>query len=118
MEQILLWNPDMIIANEARVAEQIMVDKKWAPIRAVRSKRVHAIPVGISRWGHPGGLETPLAILWTAKTAYPQLFEDLDLAGEIQGFYKRFFNLDLSPAVVERILSGRGMRLTPEDTKQ
>lgn len=118
MEQILLWNPDMIIANEASVAEQIMADKKWAPIRAVRSKRVYAIPVGISRWGHPGGLETPLAILWTAKTAYPQLFEDLDLAGEIQGFYKRFFNLDLSPAVVDRILSGRGMRLRPEDAKQ
>lgn len=111
MEQILMWNPDMIIANETDVARLIRLDKKWAPIRAVRDKKVYAIPVGISRWGHPGGLETPLAILWTAKTAYPNLFDDLDLESEIQTFYHDFFNLDLDRSMVNRILSGRGMRL-------
>ncbi len=111
MEQILMWDPEMIIANERKVAQRILTDKKWAPIRAVRDKKVHAIPVGISRWGHPGGLETPLAILWTAKTAYPRLFEDLDLALEIQIFYHDFFNLDLDGSTIEQILSGRGMRL-------
>jgi len=68
----------------------IRTDKKWAPIRAVQNKRVYAIPVGISRWGHPGGLETPLAILWTAKTAYPDLFENLDLEFEIRPFTMSF----------------------------
>ncbi len=111
MEQILMWNPEMIIANEADVAELIRSDKKWAPIRAVRNNKVFTIPVGISRWGHPGGLETPLAILWTAKTAYPELFADLDLKSEIQRFYSRFFNLDLDSAMVKQILSGKGMRL-------
>lgn len=117
MEQILLWNPEMIIANEAAVARKIMTDKKWAPVRAVRDNRVYPVPVGISRWGHPGGLETPLAILWTAKTAYPELFRDIDLAGEMTDFYSRFFSLDLTPAAVDQILSGRGMRLRPQDTK-
>ena len=108
-----MWNPDMIIANETDVARLIRSDKKWAPIRAVRDNKVFSIPVGISRWGHPGGLETPLAILWTAKTAYPDLFQDLNLESEIRIFYRNFFNLDLDSGMVKQILSGKGMRLKP-----
>lgn len=112
MEQILMWNPAMIIANEAQTAQKILSDPQWAPIKAVKTGRVFTIPVGISRWGHPGGLETPLAILWTAKTAYPGLFTDLDLKTEVRQFYLRFFDLNLDDPTIERILSGQGMRTT------
>ncbi len=68
------------------------------------------IPVGISRWGHPGSLETPLAILWTAKTVYPDLFSDMDLELEIKRFYHRFFDLSLTDEMVQRVLNNQGMR--------
>ena len=90
----------------------ILTHKKWASIQAVRDKRVFAIPVGISRRGHPGGLETPLAILWTAKTIYPELFPDIDLKKEVFWFYKTFFGLSLDHEMVDRILGNRGMRST------
>ncbi|WP_321416374.1 ABC transporter substrate-binding protein [uncultured Desulfobacter sp.] len=112
MEQILMWDPAMIIANEAQTAQKILSDPQWAPIKAVKKGRVFTIPVGISRWGHPGGLETPLAILWTAKTAYPDLFTDLDLKTEVRQFYQRFFDLGLDDPTIKRILSGQGMRTT------
>lgn len=112
MEQILMWNPEMIIANEAKTTQKILSDPQWAPIKAVQTGRVFTIPVGISRWGHPGGLETPLAILWTAKIAYPNLFNDLDLKIEVRQFYLRFFDLTLDDPTIERILSGKGMRTT------
>ena len=112
MEQILMWNPEMIIANENQTAKKILSDPQWAPIKAVKTGRVFTIPVGISRWGHPGGLETPLALLWTAKTAYPDLFTDLDLDVEVRQFYRRFFDLNLDDPTIERILSGQGMRTT------
>ena len=110
MEQILLWNPEVIIVNEAGVDKEILQDKKWAAITAVQEKKVFSIPVGISRWGHPGSLETPLAILWTAMTVYPDLFTDMDLTAEITRFYSRFFNLDLDDTMVEKILNNQGMR--------
>jgi iron complex transport system substrate-binding protein len=110
MEQILIWNPEVIIVNEAGVDQQILQDKKWASIKAVRDKKVFPIPVGISRWGHPGSLETPLAILWTAMTVYPDLFADMALETEIKRFYNRFFNLELDDAMVKRILNNQGMR--------
>lgn len=115
MEQILMWNPEMIIANENQTTQKILSDPQWTPIKAVKTGRVFTIPVGISRWGHPGGLETPLAILWTAKTAYPDLFSDLDLKTEVRQFYRRFFKLNLDTQTIGRILCGQGMRTTHSD---
>lgn len=110
IEQIILWNPDVIIVNEDGVTEKILNSHKWAPIKAVRDKKVYAVPVGISRWGHPGGLETPLAILWTSKKVYPGLFEDIDLKQEIHQFYLTFFNINLDMDMIEKILANKGMR--------
>jgi len=110
IEQILIWNPDVIIVNEDGVDQKILTDKKWSPIKAVQNNKVFSIPVGISRWGHPGGLETPLAILWTAKTVYPDLFQDIDLKKEIFIFYKTFFNLELDEVMINKILGNKGMR--------
>jgi iron complex transport system substrate-binding protein len=111
IEQILLWNPGVIIANEASVAQLILTDKKWVSLGAVQQKKVFTIPVGISRWGHPGGIETPLAMIWTAKKIYPDLFQDINIEKEVALFYKQFFNLNLSDKLVNKILSGKGMRL-------
>ncbi len=110
IEQILIWNPDVIIVNEDGVDIEILTDKKWAPIKAVQHKKVYAIPVGISRWGHPGGLETPLAILWTAKKVYPEYFTDINLKKEIHTFYNTFFALTLNDDMVDKILANKGMR--------
>jgi iron complex transport system substrate-binding protein len=70
------------------------------------------LPIGISRWGHPGSLETPLAILWTAKSVYPDRFLELDMQRETDNFYRNFFNHVLSAEMIAQILNGRGMRLT------
>jgi iron complex transport system substrate-binding protein len=112
IEQIILWDPEVIIVNEEGVDQWIMTAKKWSAIQAVRNSRVFAIPVGISRWGHPGGLETPLAILWTAKKVYPDLFQDIDLKKEVIAFYKTFFDLNLDEDLLEKILGNTGMRQT------
>jgi len=117
MEQILMWNPEMIIANESETARQILSDPQWAPVPAVKNKKVFTIPVGISRWGHPGGLETPLAILWMARTAYPDRFADLDLKKEVRDFYRRFFSLELDELAIRQILSGEGMRTKHKDER-
>ena len=74
IEQILIWNPDVILVNEPGAAAFIRESPKWSAIGAVKNGRVYQMPIGISRWGHPGSLETPLAILWTAKSVYPDRF--------------------------------------------
>ena len=87
-----------------------MNHEHWRPLKAVKNNRVLALPIGISRWGHPNSLETPLVVLWTAKLAYPELFEDWDIVKATQDFYKEFFDWELDEATVDKMLKGTGMR--------
>ncbi|HEX3012213.1 MAG TPA: ABC transporter substrate-binding protein [Syntrophomonadaceae bacterium] len=110
LEQILLWNPDYILVNDPIVVKYIMGNNQWSSIKAVKNHKVLALPDGISRWGHPSSPETPLVILWTAKTLYPDKFKDVDDRAETKYFYKKFFNYNLSDADITKILTGSGMR--------
>jgi iron complex transport system substrate-binding protein len=110
LEQILLWNPDVILANEPSAAAFMLHEEKWSALTAVKRKRVYRMPIGISRWGHPGSMETPLAILWTAKQLYPERFTQVDMRAETRSFYKKFFNYELSNAMTEKILNGENVR--------
>lgn len=110
LEQILLWDPEVILVNDPLVADYIMSNKQWASLQAVKNKRVWRLPSGISRWGHPSSLETSLTILWTASKLYPDRFTDVDLVEETKFFYEEFFNYRLTDMEAEKILSGVGMR--------
>ncbi len=112
IEQILLWNPEVILVNEPGAARFIKESPKWSAIAAVENRRVYQMPIGVSRWGHPGSLETPLAILWTVKSVYPDRLTDIDMKNEISRFYKTFFNYELSEDMIRQILRGKGMRLS------
>ena len=114
VEQIYVWDPDVILVNEPTATEYFLTDAKFSGLRAVREGRVYQLPVGISRWAHPGSVESPIAALYIAKLLYPEQFEDIDMAEETRDFYKRFFDIDLSDEDVESILSGVGMRAARE----
>lgn len=107
LEQILLWNPDVILVNEPATRKQILSDRSWAPLKAIRRQKVYLLPTALSRWGHPGSVETPLAVLWVARTLYPERFETLDMAAETRLFYEKFFNYPLSDGQVKQILEGK-----------
>lgn len=111
LEQILLWNPQVILVNEAGVDDYIRENPQWSNINAVKNGKVYQMPNGVSRWGHPGSLETPLAILWTAKTLYPERFSDLNMENEVHEFYKEFFDYPLTDDTVTQVLNGKGMRI-------
>jgi len=116
LEQILLWDPEVILVNQEHVDEYILTNEQWANLQAVKNKRVYKMPNGVSRWGHPNSLETPLAILWTAKLLYPHLFEGIDMQKEVAYFYRTFYDWELSDDYIKKILSGKGMRSRKGDT--
>ena len=110
LEQILLWNPEVILANEPEARKLMLEDRKWAAVDAVKNKRVYQMPIAISRWGHPGSIETPMALLWTLKKIYPSLFHDIDMERVTKNYYKTFFNYELSDSKAETILRGELIR--------
>src|SRR5262245_55983780 len=44
IEQVLLWNPDVIITIDQDFAANVSSDPAWAPVAAVRAHRVHLSP--------------------------------------------------------------------------
>lgn len=110
IEQVLLWDPEIIIANEIASVSMIKSHPHWSGVRAVQEGKVYKLPQGISRWGHPGSVETPLALLWIANTAYPEKFNHIDMKKEIAYYYKTFFNVEIEEEMIELILKGEDLR--------
>jgi iron complex transport system substrate-binding protein len=111
MEQILLWNPEVVLVNEEGVDTYILENDKWQSIAAIKNNQVYQLPTGISRWGHPNSLEIPLAALWTASKLYPEMFLDLDINQIIKDFYMDFFEYEIGDELLAHMLSGGEMRL-------
>ena len=109
LEQILVWDPEVIICNEAGVDDEILEDPRFAGVNAVRNGRAYQIPVGVTRYGHPNSIETPLAVYWLAKTLYPYLF-DYRIEDKIKEFYLEFFDYEVSDETVAAILKGDDIR--------
>lgn len=82
MEQIIKWNPDIVIMwlNNKKDPVDIINDPKWRTINAVKNKKVYELPEIFlyDLWT----LKFQYAVKMTAKWAYPELFKDLDMAKE------------------------------------
>jgi iron complex transport system substrate-binding protein len=106
-EALLAWNPQVIVAIDAKVHQQFLSDPKYAALDAVRSHRVYACPVGVFAWCASSS-ESALAPVFLAKVLHPDLFADLNLNSETNDFYSRFYSYRLSDRQVDEILSGSG----------
>ena len=62
------------------------------------------MPLGMYRSYTPGA-DTPITLLWFAKTTYPEYFEDIDIVQETKAYYKEVFDVDLSDEQAESIFS-------------
>lgn len=105
-EQIVKWNPDiMIVATPSEIGE-VYNDTRLSAVNAIRNERVYITPMGAHVWSHRG-IETPLTVLWAAKLFYPDKFIDLNMESETAAFYQRFFGYTVTSDQVNEILSGR-----------
>ena len=112
MEQIIKWNPDIIIlSNFDKILPEDIYNNKfegqdWSKINAVKNKKVFKAPIGIYRWDAPSA-ETPLMIKWIAKVTNPELFNDYNMRKDIKDFYLEFFNYKLTDEQLNFILNSK-----------
>lgn len=110
MEQVYAWNPDVILVTNFTKAQpddlynNTIGSDDWSGVKAVQDKRVYKMPLGLYRSYTPGA-DTPITLLWLAKTVYPDLFSDIDVTAEAQSYYKDVFGVDLTAAQIESIFA-------------
>ncbi len=118
LEQLFVYDPPYIIVNGEDVMDYIEQSERLHALSAYKNKQIYLLPVGITRFAHTYSIETPLAILWLAKTIYPERFEDINMHEEVRKFYKDIFRTDLNDEKIAMILSGRGLRQLKENNPQ
>lgn len=101
MEQVYEWNPTTIFISNFTAAQpddiynNTIGNYDWSAIDAVKNQKVYKMPLGMYRSYTPG-VDTPVTLLWFAKTTYPELFEDIDIIQETKDYYKEVFGVTLT----------------------
>ena len=101
MEQVYAWNPELIFITNFTTAMPDDLGNNtvgvydWSPIDAVENQRVYKMPLGMYRSYTPGA-DTPVTLLWLAKTAYPDRFADIDIIAETKSYYSEVFGVELT----------------------
>jgi iron complex transport system substrate-binding protein len=107
IEQVLLWNPDIIVTIDQDFAANVLSDPAWAPVAAVRARRVHLSPKLPFGWvDFPPSVNRLIGLWWLGKILYPNLFPE-DLRALTREFYTRFYHVTPSDAQIDRVLAGR-----------
>ena len=108
MESIYAWNPDIVLlTNFTPLQPNDLIEgrdagRDWTSVKAVKDGRVYKMPLGLYRSFTPTA-DTPLTLLWLAKTIYPERFADIDLQAETEHFYRDVFGLSLTEAQIKTI---------------
>ncbi len=108
MEQVLRWDPDVIITIDREFARGVATDPLWQGVRAVREGRVHLSPKLPFGWiDFPPGVNRLPGLWWLGKVVFPALFPE-DLAAVTREFYRLFYGVTPDDARIDRVLAGRG----------
>jgi iron complex transport system substrate-binding protein len=107
VEQVLLWNPDVIITIDRDFAANVRSDPLWKEVAAVRNGRVHLSPKLPFGWvDFPPSVNRLIGLWWLAQIFYPEHFKE-DIRELTRDFYKRFYHVTPSDADLDRVLAGR-----------
>ncbi|NMC60645.1 MAG: ABC transporter substrate-binding protein [Candidatus Methanofastidiosa archaeon] len=95
-EQLLAWDPDVIILvygplkEKTMSVEDFLSDPDLQGIKAVKNKRVYDEGAYYIYWYHPT-VGSCLGILQMAKVMYPERFEDVNVTKKAKEFDMKFF---------------------------
>lgn len=104
-EQILAWNPDVIVTLDPAFAATVRTAPLWKDVRAVQAGRIYVAPQLPFPWfDAPPGVNRLIGLRWMAGLLYPDLFPQ-PMSEVVQDFYHRFYHVDLDAAQAAALLA-------------
>lgn len=96
MEQILLWNPDVLIFAPQSVYAAVGGDSTWQELDAVKSGSYYEVPFGPYNWmGFPPSVNRYMGMLWLSALLYPEQ-SGVDLYAQAQRYYELFYHCQIT----------------------
>ena len=105
LEQILIWDPDVIIVPPYGGASvsAITDSAEWQILDAVQAGRVYQMPKLVVPWDTPAP-DSVLGIVWMAQRLHPNL-SGLECGTEAEYFFNTFYNYPITEDEIESICS-------------
>ncbi len=93
-EKVFTYNPDVIFCTSSAAKsyklEEILADKVWSAMNAVKTKQMYEIPTTLDSWDMPG-LSCVLGIMYMLHEMYPEYLSIADLENQVDDYYRFMF---------------------------
>lgn len=105
VEQVLRWNPDVIVTIDPTFYAGLRRDALWREVAAVRSGRVYLAPNAPFGWvDFPPSINRLIGLRWLGRVLYPDAFPE-DLRPAVRDFYARIYHQTPSAAQLDALLA-------------
>ena len=96
MEQIALWDPELILFDADSIYDTAAQQETWNTLSAISGQNYLEVPEGPWNWmGTPSGAQRYLGLIWLTAQLYPE-YCDYDVKAEILEFYELFYHCTLT----------------------
>ena len=113
-EQLLAWDPDVIIVNGepkadmtgSAAAETILADPLFATLKAVQNGAVYGTPNAPFSWvDRPPGPNRIVGMRWLSGLIYPE-YLDYDVDEAVREFFQLFYHVELTDEQLTQLYNG------------
>jgi len=105
MEQLMLWNPDVVLFAPDSIYGSVESRAEWKEISAIKNRKYYEVPNGPYNWmGRPPSVNRVLGVRWLSNLLYPAVFP-YDMVKETREFYRLFYHCDVTDEQIGALLS-------------
>lgn len=111
MEQLLLWDPEVILFAPESIYDTVAADKTWQELSAIKNNKYFEVPSGPYNWmGTPPSVNRYMGMIWITQLLYP------DQAGynayeEAARYYDLFYHTKLTEDQYNALVANSLMKL-------
>jgi len=109
LEQVLLWQPDVIVTIDPAFARTVRTRPEWQGVPAVKNNRIYVAPDLPFGWvDAPPAVNRLLGLEWLVRILHPAVFPE-PLGPRIVEFHRRFYHRTPTDAQVAALLATAGL---------
>lgn len=106
LEQIALWDPELIVFVGDSIYDTVGDEPAWAELAAITSGNYFRAPSVPYNWiSMPASVNQIIGLQWYARLCYPERFDD-DLRDVVGEYYRLFYGHDLTDEEYDALMRG------------
>ena len=105
LEQIALWNPDIIVFASGSIYDTVADDPAWDGIAAIDNGNYYEAPGTPYNWlNSPPTVNQVMGMQWLPRLLYPDKFDD-SIADVTKSYYSTFYGYNLSDEELDELIA-------------